>query len=367
MPMKVQPSQKQLTKSKKMKPTLSVCIPTYSRAPLLKVCLNSLLSQVEKHSGQVECVICDNASIDETPSVLADYEARYPVRVFHNDTNIGVIGNITKIISCHAQGDYIWLIGDDDVVTEGAIDRMLDFIAKAPGLKLIALNVGFLPESERPNASQALGGVAAEPTSVLRHGKESEVVDFEALLTGPCADFTASYSFLLTRDLWRKHFPIPLLDEPFTSVRTTYPHASVIASEMVGQNTGYIAPPSVIVYEQPPENFSWARYHALNTLVHATQLLNLFGKHGVSRKRLEPYFRHQIMSQGNALGDLVWNKKTAGGMRDGLRYLWLTRGYPWAQFKACCNAMTHEAAPAWLSLPFRVARIVLSGMRSKSQ
>ncbi len=92
-------------------PLLSICIPTFNRAGLLDVCLASILPQVAQYSTEVECVISDNASSDATQETIRKYQERFPLtRCSRNETNIGIIGNITKVASELARGQFVWLI-----------------------------------------------------------------------------------------------------------------------------------------------------------------------------------------------------------------------------------------------------------------
>lgn len=69
---------------------VSICIPTYNRAPYLKKCLDSLVCQPEFQQGLVEIVVSDNASTDDTEKVVGAYRTAYPnFHYYKNETNIG--------------------------------------------------------------------------------------------------------------------------------------------------------------------------------------------------------------------------------------------------------------------------------------
>lgn len=71
------------------KPLLSICIPTYNRSFYLKNSLNSVICQKEFKKGNVEIVISDNASTDDTESVVKEYVSKYEnIRYFRNAENI---------------------------------------------------------------------------------------------------------------------------------------------------------------------------------------------------------------------------------------------------------------------------------------
>ena len=333
-------------------PLLSICIPTFNRSELLDLCLATVLPQVSQFASEVECVISDNASSDRTSEVITKYAGTYPVRVFRNEENIGIIGNITKSVSELARGKFAYLIGDDDALCEQAVERMLKVLRKKDAPDLIAVNVGYLPLSERPEAKTSLGGVKAATRKTLRQSKIDGVYPFEQLLEGPCVDFTASYSVVIRRQLWTRYFPSSCREEPFKSVRTTYPSGFIIANEMPGKCAAVISTPVVVIYEMPGEEYSWARYRALNSLIHATELLNLYRAKGVPYPILKPYYIYQSSNRGSELGDLLWNPESVGGRRAALKFIWLLRAYPFRLLRTVLIAYGHPQAPlmlAWFS------------------
>ena len=56
-----------------MKQKVSICIPVYNGGQLLRRAIESALTQTHP---TVEVVIVDNASTDETPTLVAEYEAK---------------------------------------------------------------------------------------------------------------------------------------------------------------------------------------------------------------------------------------------------------------------------------------------------
>ena len=51
-------------------PLLSICIPTYNRSKSLRICLLSILSQTKGYEEDVEVVVSDNCSDDDTMQVV---------------------------------------------------------------------------------------------------------------------------------------------------------------------------------------------------------------------------------------------------------------------------------------------------------
>jgi len=108
-------------------PVLSVCVPTYNRLSYLKELLSALLSQANSvPNGLVEVCVGDNASTDGTRAYLETLTSP-SLRFWTNPTNVGGDRNFLKCIT-EAHGDYVWLLGDDDLLTDDAVARVLTFL-----------------------------------------------------------------------------------------------------------------------------------------------------------------------------------------------------------------------------------------------
>ena len=117
---------------------LSICIPTRNRAKYLKELLTSYARQMSegKISGEeVAFYISDNASEDQTPEVFREFEPQVPRAYYsRNATNLGGDGNNIHIRTL-AKGEYLWVIGDDELLCEHALANVLALIKQhRPGL-----------------------------------------------------------------------------------------------------------------------------------------------------------------------------------------------------------------------------------------
>lgn len=121
-----------------MAPKLSIIIPTYNRAAYLKQCLNSVLANDYQN---LEILICDNASEDNTPQIINSFTDTR-LKYLKNEKNIGPERNILKLLE-NASGDYIFFLTDDDLLNENAVVETVKIIDEHPdaGIILSALNI----------------------------------------------------------------------------------------------------------------------------------------------------------------------------------------------------------------------------------
>jgi len=107
---------------------LSICIPTYNRGPFIGTLFDSIIAQ-DNHGCEIEVVVSDNASTDETAAVVDAYRDRLPNLVYHRAArNMGADRNFLKVVEL-ATGDFCWLMGSDDILEPGgvaAIEQVLD-------------------------------------------------------------------------------------------------------------------------------------------------------------------------------------------------------------------------------------------------
>ena len=104
---------------------LSICIPTYNRSKYLPETLNSIVSQL---TDEVELVISDNASSDNTHDLIEKFiRNNRGISYFRHEKNVGADLNYLKAVQL-GTGDYCWLFGSDDVMEKGAINYVLNRI-----------------------------------------------------------------------------------------------------------------------------------------------------------------------------------------------------------------------------------------------
>ncbi len=107
----------------------SIIILTHNLWDQTELCLNSIARHTpEPH----EIIVVDNGSSDETLARLRELLKIQPdIHVIANATNRGfAAGNNQGIALAH--GEYVLLLNNDTVVTEGWLDRMLDVFKRYP-------------------------------------------------------------------------------------------------------------------------------------------------------------------------------------------------------------------------------------------
>lgn len=109
---------------KEEKYLLSICIPTYNRADVLKHCIDAIVNHEQANKGRIEIVVCDNASTDNTQEMMSEYAQHYPYIVYiRNKENVGVIYN-SIIALDSARGEFLKLINDHSIYTPDGLQYL---------------------------------------------------------------------------------------------------------------------------------------------------------------------------------------------------------------------------------------------------
>jgi glycosyltransferase involved in cell wall biosynthesis len=98
---------------------VTIAIPTYNRAEMLRGAIASALRQTY---APLDVLVVDNASTDHTAEMVA--QMRHPsLRYVRNDRNLGMVGNWNMCLR-HARGEHLLLLSDDDLLEPEAVARL---------------------------------------------------------------------------------------------------------------------------------------------------------------------------------------------------------------------------------------------------
>ena len=125
-----------LEKRKKTQPILSIGIPTFNRSCYLNKCLKAIYKQVG-HDDLVEVFVSDNASPDNTPQVVANYQKYSNLTYHRNKINIG--GRNFENVWEKSHGKYTVAVGDDDYFGGNAIYNAVACLYANPELSILSM------------------------------------------------------------------------------------------------------------------------------------------------------------------------------------------------------------------------------------
>lgn len=107
-----------------MEEMVSIVIPLYNGQNYIAETLNACLMQTYRN---IEIVICDDQSSDKGIEIAQAYEkANDHIRLYRNEQNMGVIRTVNRVIPL-TRGDYILVLGQDDLLPAKHIERMMKY------------------------------------------------------------------------------------------------------------------------------------------------------------------------------------------------------------------------------------------------
>jgi glycosyltransferase involved in cell wall biosynthesis len=116
-------------------PVISVVLPTFNRAHLLRPALDSVLAQ--RHCPPFEVVVADDASTDGTAALLASYGAALRIVRLHGN---GGVGRARAAGVAQARGALLAFHDSDDLMLPDRLGRLARFLAARPEVDAVFAN-----------------------------------------------------------------------------------------------------------------------------------------------------------------------------------------------------------------------------------
>jgi len=330
-----------------MPPLLSICIPAYNGAKYLRVTLEALLPQALRTGGDVEVVVIDDASTDDTPDVVRAARRHGPVRYVRNVSNLGSARNIVNGPMQHATGEFVCVWSQHCLMYPDALQPLLNVLDRKRHLNAFTINFrcARYPEDW---PEQAVGGYDGPYRYLANSDVQSrDVGRWEELLDARTAVGTQSYAHIVRRSLWIDYWNVRLAEADFTSVftsaLTTYPHACVVATAMFGQPTYYVGAPVLTIFNGAQW---WGSFptRARAYLRGYPELIYIYRRLGWSGRKLKEAQAWGSLQAGKIMTELFRDWRPAEGriLITYLRKYWRYRGV----LKALWNAFI-ESECCW--------------------
>jgi glycosyltransferase involved in cell wall biosynthesis len=107
-------------------PLVSILIPSYNGAAFLREALDSILAQTYPN---VEVILLDDASSDDTPAIAAEYEGK--IIYVCQPSNLGIYDNVNVGIA-QARGSLIATYHADDIYLPTIVDAQVSYLQAHP-------------------------------------------------------------------------------------------------------------------------------------------------------------------------------------------------------------------------------------------
>ena len=156
-------------------PKVSVIVPVYNSEQELRDCLDSLVEQTEK---DIEIIVIDDGSTDNSPEIEEEYQKKYPnVKVYRNERNLGQSETRNRGIEL-AEGDYIAFLDSDDYVNPGMYEELYQAAVDNNMPELIVTGLSFVKGNEY--RKKDLTFIGKQSTTIIHPMDTPDQVFFES-------------------------------------------------------------------------------------------------------------------------------------------------------------------------------------------
>ncbi len=201
-----------MEKMNKIKPQVSVIIPTYNRGWIINEAIDSVLAQ---DYTEFELIVVDDGSTDHTSDVLDSY--RNAIKVL-SQQNKGVSAARNRGIA-EASGKFIAFLDSDDLWLPQKLSRQVEFFNTTPDALICQTEEVWIRNGLRANPKKRHkkpSGMIFEPSLALCLVSPSAVMIRRSLL-GMVGNFDETLPACEDYDLWLRiscRFPVYRIDTP---------------------------------------------------------------------------------------------------------------------------------------------------------
>lgn len=112
---------------------VSVLVPLYNKSGAIEKCLDSILAQT---LGNIEIIVCDDSSTDDSLEKVAAYRYRDArIKLIKNEMNMGLVKTRIKLLE-EAVGSYIYYLDADDYLVPSSLESLY-FLAISHGANVV--------------------------------------------------------------------------------------------------------------------------------------------------------------------------------------------------------------------------------------
>lgn len=281
---------------------LSICIPTYNRANHLADCLNSILLSDPQLGLNFQICVSDNHSTDGTEEVVRRAQAKLDIKYCKNASNLGIPRNFLNVVSM-ADGDFIWLIGDDDLLMPNAVSDLYRLIDGHPNVDFFYVNSYHL-HTEYLQGFPSPFDTANLPRNMTPFSswiKEGELDFFELINPRVSFDFLGGmFLSVFRKENWLRN--VDTLDRDainderrFSHFDNTFPHVKIFSRAFASSRAYFNAKPLNVCLTGARE---WSTMYPFIHSVRLVEALQEYRNNGL------PYLKY-VYCKNYALNNFV--------------------------------------------------------------
>lgn len=263
---------------------LSICIPTYNRYYSLKNCLKSIYLSSKKTNLPFEICISDNSYSNKNLCLVNDYINKININYKKNSYNLGRTKNYLQA-SLMAKGEYIWLLGDDDLLLDISLNEIKNLLTTHKNVDFFYIN-SFNLKSPNNNLQLNYSNLKSKKLKKFSQYHLSKKLRFFDLIDPKISfDFLGGmYLSIFRKKNWIQNLNVLNRNHisnliEFSSLDNTFPHTKIYAHAFNNSKAFFFSKPITINLSGTRE---WNYLYPLVMSYRLPELLEEYRKNGLS-------------------------------------------------------------------------------------
>jgi glycosyltransferase involved in cell wall biosynthesis len=263
---------------------ISICIPTFNRFRNLDNLLNSIVKN-EINNKPIEVIVSDNASKDKTEAIVSKYYNKIKIKYIKNTHNLGMAKNI---INCtkSANGEFIWILGDDDLLFNNSLREIINVINKNSNCDFFLFNSLNIPKNKSLKYLKSNSLINLENFSKFSKIKFNKKDYLKNNINyNDTSDFLgAIFTTIFRNKIWQEGIKVfnnnKLIEKKkFFSLESTFPHTIIFALKFLDKRSFF----STSVVSMNINNLrDWLEYYPVIRSIRINQIIDLYRKQGLN-------------------------------------------------------------------------------------
>ena len=335
-------------------PLLSICVSTFNRAAWLRITLPLIARQIPPERN-IEFLVVDNTSTDDTPAVLQELAPSLGIRFVRNASNVGMLGNLA-VTAKLAKGEYVWILGDDDLILPGTVEKICAAIDRHPTTELVYVNYGYT-HFDRPSDLENVDSVIATAVPIAPETPSCFTATIRTFAANNENIFTAIYTCIFRRDHAIAAYTQYTGGPPFSTMSTCIPTTKYVLENMMDRPGYWLGSHQLVVNM----NVSWIRFAPVWHMERLIEAFDLAEAMGANPDDLMTYRKSNLEQAKHFMREGFGADIEIRALLNMPRYIESAKHVP--EFSLLCNELLARYDQATLGQSVRSDEMATSTLR----
>ncbi len=296
---------------------LSICIPTHNRPESLRNCLSSIQQNNITSYLDYEICVSDNSDNNLSGLIVSEFKNSLPLLYKKRCSKTTRANNYLYAVEM-ARGNFVWMIGDDDLLMTNAINEVINLINQfAKNIDFFYVNsylldTNYIKSYKQPFDMKNL----PDKMNIFSKKNISFETDFLNLLDPEISfDYLGGmYLSIFRREYWNKHKnclnKIAKNDcHTFSHYDNTFPHVKIFANAFSKSKAYFYHKPLSIALSGQRE---WSDLYPLVRSIRLLESITVFRENGLTLYKYMRYKNFSLKYFAQDIFKMILNKKNSG-------------------------------------------------------